>query len=455
MGRTAPPARFAPVLLLGLAGLGAASATAQQSPTPNQGLVELDDPLGRRGVVGGNLDPLGQWADYLITPEMGEQRGGNLFFRFRRFGIASGETATFTGPDPIDGPQSVSNVIAGVTGEEPSQIDGRLRSTIPGADVWLFNPNGVVFGAGAEVDVKGSFHAGAADYVAFGEGGLERFYVDPSLPSVLATAPPAAFGFLPESHAGVLAVDRSHLEVDPGETLELVGRGLSLPDAEPGLALTGAELLAPGGHVGLEAQGEGRLTGALGDVGRERDTPGTISIRGGQIVIQEDSKVLAENDSPVTPFQPFKGRERKRRTAPGPGSIAVEAGQSLLVDDSLLSVSTHSAGNAGTIRVEAPDVRLRNGGGLLDITKGPNHPANRPHRTAEGASADTTGSGAAGLIDVRAKSLLVEKGAGLSAQTVGVNETEASGEGGTVRISGADSVLVRDRGFISVDSWAS
>jgi hypothetical protein len=119
MGRAALPARLAAALLIALAGLRAAPAPAQQLPAPNQGLVEFDGSLGPAGGVGGDLDPLGQWADYLITPEMGEQRGGNLFFSFRRFGIASGETATFTGPDPIDGPQSVSNVISGVTGGDP------------------------------------------------------------------------------------------------------------------------------------------------------------------------------------------------------------------------------------------------------------------------------------------------------------------------------------------------
>src|SRR3990172_5078154 len=167
-----------------------------------QGLVVRDGTLGSGALeVGPGTDPLGQPANYLITPELGEQRGSNLFHSFARFGIGMGETATFTGPDPIDAPQSVSNVISRVTGGSESQIDGKLRSTIPGADVWLLNPSGVVFGEGAELDVKGSFHGGTGDYVGFGEGGLERFYADGRPSSVLATAPPAAFGFLGETGA--------------------------------------------------------------------------------------------------------------------------------------------------------------------------------------------------------------------------------------------------------------
>src|SRR5262245_34167282 len=168
---------------------------------------------------------------------MGEQHGANLFHSFQRFGIGRGETATFTGPDPVDGPQSVSNVISRVTGVEPSGIDGTLRSTIPDADLWLVNLNGVVFGKDAKLEVPGSVHAGAADYVALGETG-ERFYADLSRTSLLATAPPAAFGFLPGKAAG-LEVNGSRLSVAAGKTLEL---------AAGDVALTGAQLPTRGGH---------------------------------------------------------------------------------------------------------------------------------------------------------------------------------------------------------------
>jgi len=127
----------------------------------NQGLLVRDGTLGSGPLeVGPGVDSLGQAASYLITPQMGEQRGGNLFHSFERFGIGRGETATFTGPDGID------NVISRVTGGERSEIDGTLHSTIPGADVWLLNPSGVVFGEGAQLDVPASFHASTGDSCA-------------------------------------------------------------------------------------------------------------------------------------------------------------------------------------------------------------------------------------------------------------------------------------------------
>src|SRR5262245_46215023 len=323
MGRMASTRAALTLLLpLGVAGLAAGPAPAQMPP-PSQGLVVRDETLGtgRGEPVGPGTDPLGRPATYLITPELGEQHGGNLFHSFKSFGIGKDETATFTGPDPVDGPQSVSNVISRVTGPEASQIDGTLHSTIPGADVWLLNPSGVVFGAGAKVDVPGSFHAGTGDYVALADGA--RFTANPAQQGVLTTAPPAAFGFLPGTHAEGLQVNGSALSVGPGKTLEL---------AAGHLTLTGAQLLAPGGHVGLEAQGEVALSQSLVDVGREGDTPGTIAIRGGQIVVERGSRVLAENESPVAP-------DPAAADLPGPGSISVDASESLLVDDhSLLSV---------------------------------------------------------------------------------------------------------------------
>ena len=91
--------------------------------------------------------------NYAIGPELGRQVGPNLFHSFGRFGLNTGESATFSGP------ASVGNVIGRVTGGAPSSIDGTVRSAIPGANLYLINPAGVVFGPNARVDVPGSFHA--------------------------------------------------------------------------------------------------------------------------------------------------------------------------------------------------------------------------------------------------------------------------------------------------------
>jgi hypothetical protein len=193
-----------------------------------------------------------------------------------------------------------------------------LHSTIPGADVWLLNPSGVVFGQGAHLDVPGSFHASTGDYVVFGEGKLVRFYAhdDPSRPSVLSTAPPTAFGFLEESGAPAISLGPgASLEVQAGRSLELVAGDVSF---------TGAEVVAPG----------------------------AVSIRAGRLVMTEGSQVLAENKSTVPSADPDE---------PGPGSISVDASEYVRVDASLLSVNTTSA-NAGSITVVADALTISEGG---------------------------------------------------------------------------------------------
>jgi hypothetical protein len=101
----------------------------------NRGLVARDGTLGSGALeVAAGIDPLGQAADYLITPELGEHHGVNLFRSFARFDIGAGETATFTGPDPISGPQSLAvidgaTLETGTTGIAASGHAGTIRIT--------------------------------------------------------------------------------------------------------------------------------------------------------------------------------------------------------------------------------------------------------------------------------------------------------------------------------------
>jgi len=100
--------------------------------------VEFDGTLGPGGMLSGTFD---------IPDSFGTQVGGNLFHTFSMFNINTGESATFT--SSFAG--VTDNVISRVTGGSLSTIDGLLASTIPGAAIWLINPNGVVFGDNANL----------------------------------------------------------------------------------------------------------------------------------------------------------------------------------------------------------------------------------------------------------------------------------------------------------------
>ena len=160
--------------------LGSASANGQ---------VTLDGSLGPRGPVPpGNL-PDGSSTTYLISSDLGRQAGKNLFHSFQQFNVLTNESATFTGP------QHIENIIGRVTGGSASWIDGLLRSTIDGANLFLLNPSGILFGPNASLDVTGSFHASTADYLRFEDGAT--FHSTPgAADQLLSVASPAAFGFL-------------------------------------------------------------------------------------------------------------------------------------------------------------------------------------------------------------------------------------------------------------------
>ncbi|MEP6388293.1 MAG: filamentous hemagglutinin N-terminal domain-containing protein, partial [Halioglobus sp.] len=115
------------------------------------------------------------------------------------------QSATFTA---ASGPRT-DNIISRVTGTSASYIDGALRSTVPGADVWLMNPNGVFFNEGATVDIQGGLHVTTADYLAFPDGA--RFDTNPqaSSNSLLSSAPPSAFGFLDGGIGNIYVVTES------------------------------------------------------------------------------------------------------------------------------------------------------------------------------------------------------------------------------------------------------
>ncbi|MCX5880183.1 MAG: filamentous hemagglutinin N-terminal domain-containing protein, partial [Deltaproteobacteria bacterium] len=181
--------------------------------------VVTDGSLGgpKGPVVSGTVPGMGT-TTYYITDSLGKRAGQNLFHSFSSFNVGTGESATFTGPG------DVRNVVSRVTGGFYSSIDGTLRSTIQGANLYFLNPWGVVFGPNAFLDVKGSFHVSTADYLRFEDG--SKFYSAPGpADQVLSTASPVAFGFLGGNPSGIAAWG-AWLEVPPGETLSLVGGDL-------------------------------------------------------------------------------------------------------------------------------------------------------------------------------------------------------------------------------------
>ncbi|MCS5638218.1 MAG: filamentous hemagglutinin N-terminal domain-containing protein, partial [Myxococcota bacterium] len=274
--------RVAAILLLAACWAGAAHA--------NQGLIVRDDSMGvGQGLaVGPGIDPdfspnNGQ-VDYLIPSEMGTTRGENLFHSFSRFGIGLGEVASFIGDAG-----AIARIIARVTGSEGSQVDGVMRSSVAGADVFLLNPNGVIFGPSGAIDVQGSFAVSTADRLEFSDGLFD--VADVAAPwggsaccgggptaYLFAGADAATAGDPAEIKIEIRTGFGGYVDVPVGEQVSAVGGMITVGEGR--VILTGGAILfAATGHATVRVPVDLALDGtwnvALGDEAAIRLGPGS------------------------------------------------------------------------------------------------------------------------------------------------------------------------------------
>jgi filamentous hemagglutinin family protein len=93
----------------------------------------------------------------------GAIRGTNLFHSFQQFNVDPGRGVYFANPD------NITNIFSRVTGSNVPNIFGRL-GVLGTANLFLLNPNGIIFGPNATLDLGGSFFSTTANSIKFSDG---------------------------------------------------------------------------------------------------------------------------------------------------------------------------------------------------------------------------------------------------------------------------------------------
>ncbi len=187
-------------------------------------VIAMDGSLGAGEILIG--------PDFIIGSDLGQVRGENLFHSFSRFVLQAGETATFMGSPTI------ARILSRVTGDDTTILNGRLRSTIPGADLFFLAPNGVFIGPSARLDISGSFHLSTAHSLRLNDGTIWRSIQVNG--SELSDGIPVAFGF-DNSSIFDISVIQNRLFVLEGKTLSFIGGDLGIS----------SDLRAPLGQIEL------------------------------------------------------------------------------------------------------------------------------------------------------------------------------------------------------------
>ncbi len=418
----------------------------------SQGEITLDGTLGERGSLVG--------PHYGISADMGHQEGNNLFHSFGQFTLNRYESATFTGPAMVE------NIIGRVTGGTASWIDGVLRSNIQGANLYLLNPSGIIFGPNACLDLTGSFHVSTSDYINLGHSG--RFDATQPNNSLLTADSPSAFGFLGDNPSDI-SIQGSFLQSPDGETISIVGGNLELKEE--------SVLLSPNGRINIvsvESAGEAVFTGGsvevdsfdlLGDISVSGESyisssgegGGAVFIRGGRFVLDHSyiwADTLGDIDGGAIDIYLKKdlvvtgGISASTYKGGCGGDIILKVEGLDIIDGGVIEASTFSTGQGGDLKITAKDSLLISGpgskiyslvsdsgnAGNIDLT------AQTLTISNEGMmSGATNGEGRGAGIILKVESLELTNGGMIDTSTF------AAGQGGKVMISAAESVLISNQ----------
>ena len=381
----------------------------------------------------------------------GAIRGHNLFHSFSEFNVSEGQGVYFNNP------QGITNIFSRVTGNNSSSILGKL-GVLGNANLFLMNPNGIIFGPHASLDLGGSFVATTANAIQFNEQGVFSAS-SPETPPLL-TVNPSAFIFN-RLRPSSISLNSSREAAGQRKFYDFYVQIISLTDTFGLQVPDGHSLILLGGDVTLTDSHLNALEGRV-ELGSVAET-GTVGLtaENNTLSLNFPNNLALGNVSLAKGSRVYTGGDRS-------GDIQITANNIRLTGGSVLSSETFGSQLGGNLALTAKDT--------IEIIEGA--PIENP---SPNVSTITYGSGNAANIMFNTKKLIVNEGAQISTGSIGkglggelnINALEsveligisadgsgltsfagAEGKGGLINIKTKDLIL-RNGGFISTESFGS
>ncbi len=371
------------------------SASLCAAPIAAQVIPDATLPAGERSQVTGNPT---------VQIDGGARRGGNLFHSFSQFSVPTGGSAYFNNA------ADVQNIFSRVTGGSVSNIDGIIRANGT-ANLFLLNPNGILFGPNAALTIGGSFVATTANSINFADN-FQYSATNPQPAPLLTVRVP--IGLQIGINPGRIAVQGNGYNLSvPVPIFSPIVRGSSTT----GLRVpVGRTLALIGGDVDING---GTLTAEQGRIELG-------SVRDGQVSLNATNPGLTFDYPGSQHFGTIRLSQQALGDASGGGLIQVQGNSVSLIDGSLLLVQNQGNQAGGNIRVNAAQ-SLELSGISPDAETFPG-----------GLTSEAVGVGRGADVIVSTQQLMVRGGAGIIARSY------SSAETGNVTVNASDSVQVSE-----------
>jgi len=302
-----------------------------------------------------------------IDAAIGHGAGGNLFHSFETFNVDSGQTAEFTDLSNAGNPNPVyDNVIARISGNQPSEIFGGIKTGagLDGANLFLINPNGILFGQGASVSIGGAFYASTADTVVFSDAVNSELTMDAG-DMHFSSAPIAAFGFTNVSDQASVNIQNTNLDFKNdlnvyADTIQIGNSSVDIA-TEVNVNNGNASLVAAAAGSKYQLSQQSTLTDAsAGQIAFDKASlsvngDNNIVLRGGKLTLANGSNIILSNSGALSDTS---------QTA-----IDIQMTAKLDLDQSLIH-STTASGVSGDIRINSDEINISNGGLLVSGVTG-------------------------------------------------------------------------------------